>query len=555
MAKSSIVSAPYISTLTPWSSGITIPLNRPVVYLNSLYRCDETHTTGVTFDQSKFTALTGLPEAPNDGSQYARKNAAWTEIVVDVTEAPNDGKAYARKNAAWSEVVNNKITMNADGSVSIGDAVFVLENGKVTKTLPQTGTPAVFESASTEYTSVTMLDSSKAIVTYRDNGNSSYGTACVLSISGTVITAGAPVVFESASTSDISVTMLDSSKAIVTYRDNGNSNYGTACVLSISGSTITAGAPVVFESAITYYTSVTMLDSSKAIVTYTDNGNSNYGTACVLSVSGTVITAGAPVVFESAATNYISVTMLDSSKAIVTYQDNGNSSYGTACVLSISGTVITAGAPVVFESAATYYTSVAMLDSTKAIVTYMDNGNSNYGTACVLSISGSTITAGAPVVFERAITNYISVTMLDSSKAIVTYTDSGNSSYGTACILSISGTTITAGAPVVFESAITYYTSVTMLDSTKAIVTYQDNGNSNYGTACVLGAQSVDGIATSTATNAPVDVVFPGVVDGLSGLSTGKMYYVGPDGNKTINPTGFRLGKAISSTQLLLKIQ
>ena len=90
---------------------------------------------------------------------------------------------------------------------------------------------------------------------------------------------------------------------------------------------------MVFESASTAYISVAALDSSKAVVTYGDNGNSSYGTACVLSISGTTVTAGAPVVFEAATSDYISVTALDSSKAVVTYRDNGNSSYGTACVL------------------------------------------------------------------------------------------------------------------------------------------------------------------------------------------------------------------------------
>ena len=96
------------------------------------------------------------------------------------------------------------------------------------------------------------------------------------------------------------------------------------------------------------------------------------------------IQAGIPSVFESANTAFISVTALDSSKAVVTYQDIGYSNYGTACVLSISGTTVTAGAPVVFESASTAYISVAALDSSKAVVTYRDDGNSYYGTACVL---------------------------------------------------------------------------------------------------------------------------------------------------------------------------
>jgi len=148
------------------------------------------------------------------------------------------------------------------------------------------------------------------------------------------------------------------------------------------------------------------------------------------------IETGIPSVFESATTNHISVAVLDSSKAVVTYQDAGNYYYGTACVLSISGTTVTAGTPAVFESASAAYISVAVLDSSKAVVTYQDAGNYYYGTACVLSISGTTVTAGTPAVFESASTDYISVAALNSSKAVVTYRDAGNSSYGTACVLS-----------------------------------------------------------------------------------------------------------------------
>ena len=51
---------------------------------------------------------------------------------------------------------------------------------------------------------------------------------------------------------------------------------------------------------------------------------------------GTTLSAGAAKVFESASTDYVSVTMMDSTHAIVAYQDYGNSSYGTACCLSLS---------------------------------------------------------------------------------------------------------------------------------------------------------------------------------------------------------------------------
>jgi hypothetical protein len=346
------------------------------------------------------------------------------------------------------------------------------------------GVAEVFESATSSYIRVTMMDSTHAIVCYEDVGNSSYGTACCLSLSGTTITAGTPVIFESASSEYINVTMMDSTHAIVCYRDGGNSNYGTACCLSLSGTTITAGAAAVFESANSSYIGVTMMDSTHAIVCYIDNGNSSYGTARCLSLSGTTITAGTPVVFESSVSLYNSVTMMDSTHAIVCYTDGGNSYYGTACCLSLSETTITAGTPAVFESAQSTDISTCMMDSTHAIVCY--KGNSFYGTACCLSLSGTTITAGTPAVFESADTYVTSVTMLDSTHAVVCYTDNGNDNYGTACCLSLSGTTITAGTPAVFESAYSGYNSVTMMDSTHAIVCYQDNGNSSYGTACAL---------------------------------------------------------------------
>jgi hypothetical protein len=159
----------------------------------------------------------------------------------------------------------------------------------------------VFESASTSYISACVLDSSRFLVAYRDVGNSNYGTAIVLSISGTTITALSPAfVFESASTSYISACVLDSSRVLVAYRDGGNYDYGTAIVLSISGTTITApSSAFVFKSAATTYISACVLGSSRVLVAYTDGGNFGYGKAIVLSMSnndnlkyGIAITSG-----------------------------------------------------------------------------------------------------------------------------------------------------------------------------------------------------------------------------------------------------------------------
>lgn len=47
----------------------------------------------------------GIPEAPIDGEQYARKNATWEIVAVPsggIAEAPTDGKPYVRQNSAWA---------------------------------------------------------------------------------------------------------------------------------------------------------------------------------------------------------------------------------------------------------------------------------------------------------------------------------------------------------------------------------------------------------------------------------------------------------------------
>ena len=150
---------------------------------------------------------------------------------------------------------------------------------------------------------------------------------------------------------------------------------------------------------------------------------------------------------------------------------------------------ITYGAENVFNSAITSYISVAPLDSTHFVVAYQDTGNSSYGTAIVGLISGTTISSyGAENVFNSAVTNYISVAALDATHFVVAYKDDGGADYGCARVGLVSGTTISSyGGENVFNSGITVHISVAALDSTHFVVAYRDEswynrGHSNVGT-------------------------------------------------------------------------
>lgn len=48
----------------------------------------------------------GIPEAPNDGNLYGRKNEEWSQVTGTggIPEAPSDGSLYGRKDKSWEKV-------------------------------------------------------------------------------------------------------------------------------------------------------------------------------------------------------------------------------------------------------------------------------------------------------------------------------------------------------------------------------------------------------------------------------------------------------------------
>ncbi len=456
------------------------------------------------------------------------------------------------------------VVVNADGTVS------VVAGSSVTQAL---GTAVVFESANSNYISATYdANAQKVVIAYRDDANSDYGTAIVGTVSGTSISFGTAVVFESAQSNDISATYdSNAQKVVIAYVDGGNSSYGTAIVGTVSGTSISFGTAVVFESATSSFISATYdSNAQKVVIAYRDAGNSGYGTVIVGTVSGTSISFGTAVVFESASSEYISATYdANAQKVVIAYQDAGNSSFGTAIVGTVSGTSISFGTAVVFESAASVYIS-ATYDSNaeKVVIAYRDGGNSNYGTAIVGTVSGTSISFGTAVVFESASSGYISATYdANVQKVVIAYQDGGNFNYGTAIVGTVSGTSISFGTAVVFESATSdYISAIYDANAQKVVIAYRDGGNSSYGTSVVFQNAYVstnltatnyigisDAIYSDTAT-ATIQTV-GSVDDAQSSLTAGTAYYVQLDGTlaTTADTVSVLAGTALSATKLIIK--
>jgi len=465
----------------------------------------------------------------------------------------------------------------ASGALPSGDAVVVNSDGTVsvveeTNVSQGTGTPAVFENANSTNNSVTFdSNTNKVVVTYTDQGNSNYGTAVVGTVSGTNISFGTPVVFNSSGvTLNSAVFDTASNKVVIAYRLQ-TGGIGTAIVGTVSGAGISFGSSAVFENASSLFIQATFdSNSNKVVIAYNDAANSNYGTAIVGTVSSTSISFGSPVVFKTARCDSIGITFDSASnKIVITYQDWGNSYYGTAIVGTVSGTGISFGTATVFEAATTSYTSPTFDSSTgKVVIAYRDGGNSNYGTAIVGTVSGTGISFGTAVVFEAATTFYQAATFdSNTNKVVIAYRDDGNSSYGTAIAGTVSGTSITFESPSVFETAAVELTAVTFDSSaSKVVVAYTDGGNSNYGTAATFTPSSTStnltsenflGFAAHTYADTQSALVNSTcTVDrNQSSLTAGQTYYVQTDGSlgTTAADPSVVAGTAISSTEIIVK--
>jgi len=433
------------------------------------------------------------------------------------------------------------VELTAASAVASGYAVGFDDGGKVqsVRSAPADNTnpmsfpsPAVvYESTGAVYNGVTYDSSNnRVVVAYQDQGNSGYGTAVVGTITGTSVSFGTPVVFESGQTYNENATFdSTNNKVVIAYRDesNGGTNYTNAIVGTVSGSTISFGSPTVFDPGVPDFIACTFdTTNSKVCIAYQDYTNSLYGTAIVGTVSGTSITFGAAVVFRSAVTRNISACFdSTNSKVVIGYVDQANSSRGTAIVATISGTSISYGASVVFETGSTTYTSCAYdVANNRVVIFYTDTGNSSYGTAVVGTVSGTSISFGTPVVADSTACSYNSITFdSNNNKLIISY----SSGFGTAKVGTVSGTTIAFGSPAIFQStSITYLYSTYDSVNDRFIAVYADAANGNNGTAIVADAllstsynptinsyPNVLGIAQSTvASGSPCLVNLPGTL-------------------------------------------
>jgi len=282
------------------------------------------------------------------------------------------------------------------------------------------------------------------------------------------------------------------------------------------------------------------------------------------TVSGTSFSFDGPVTLTSTNVQDIrAIYNANAQKTVISYYNLSNSNYGEACVVSVSGSTLSYGTPVVFKAGnLNKVEPVSVTGTSKIIISYRDSDNSNYATAIVGEISGTSLSFGTASV-------YLSSFILDTgiawdsttSKVVFAVQNAGSSSVGQYIIGTLSGTTITVGSATTFNSSTTTNLNcVYNSNDSRVLISWLDNTNS-VGESAVLrnsatltNASSYIGVAAEAISNTATGsiTINGGINEGQSSLAIGTTYYVSDTGVLQTTNNGRKIGKAISATKLLV---
>lgn len=276
----------------------------------------------------------------------------------------------------------------------------------------------------------------KVVICYSPSVRSYFGTARVGTISGTSITLGTPTVFDSTYSDYTSATYDETAqKTVIAYRDAGGANYGKAVVGTVSGTSISFGTKVFLTSTNTqYFCGAYDAGIGKVVVAYYES----YFTFRVITISGTSISLGTAYVSSfrvygvGGGDKPAGITYDASSGSLVFAFNDLDTGGGSVAAGSASGTTVSFGAKTSFlangDAASVDISYHAAAE--KVVITYEDRATL-YGRIVTGSVSGSSITLDTPITINSTSSDYfMPVYDASNAKTVIFYRDDGSSDVG-----------------------------------------------------------------------------------------------------------------------------
>ena len=494
-----------------------------------------------------------LPAADGTNGQFLQTNGSG---ALGFASVPPSGTIEAIATGTLAD--GSTVVINTDGTVSVVAPVIT--------PVPSAGTSIQVSSSncvgmSAAYDSVNQ----KVVVAFADTSGP-FGRAVVGTVSGNAITFGGLGTFASLISVSATSCVYDpnTQRIVVAYKDDTN-GVGAAAVGTVSGTSITFGASTNFFSGVLGATMRAVYDAlaQRTVIAFID-GISGQGRVAVGAVSGTSITFGSTPTFSPGSANEVSAAYdANAQKVVITY----SAGTGVAIVGTTSATSMTFGTGVAFVTPGPNATSIAYDASALKVVIAYQAPTTSFGTAVVGTVSGTSISFGTPVVFQSsAIDNASTVYDSDVQKVVISY--NGTSNFGTAILGTVSGTSISFSTTVVFQSAAISLTSSASAYNTAAQRTVTAYRLTTGGTARAvvtsattstpnLTSENFIGFSSAAYTNGQTATIqlVGSVNTAQSGLTAGQSYFVLTDGTLSLtagSPSVFA-GTAVAANKIIVK--
>ena len=290
-----------------------------------------------------------------------------------------------------------------------------------------------------------------------------------------------------------------------------------------------------------------------------------------VSTTDNTATFGSSTTFESGNVDFVApVFHAAQGTVVITYADTSDSGKGKAVCGQVSGTTLSLGSIVEFNSGGNTQIIASAYDSANERIAtfYKDQGNSDAATAIVGIVTTTAISFGSEVVWSSLELNYSTAHFNSSAgNVILGYKNAtGGSTEYQKFTVSGMGVTTTGSAFELDSNYGNFIDSVYDSGNSRDVFFYRDNGNSNYGAAVAVQATSSStnlttenflGFSDAAYTNgqtATIQVV-GAVDDAQSGLTTARKHYVQSDGtlSLTADTPSVEAGIALSDTEILIR--
>jgi len=487
---------------------------------------------------------------------------------------------------------DRKVQAVASGALASGDTVIVNSDGTVSvvsgsSQTEAVGTPTVFETSSQSEieNQASAYDSANGRVIIAYKGSSAYGTAIVGTVSGTSISFGTAVVFNSNTTNYISIDYdSNTGKVLIAYLNNSN-NDGEAIVGTVSNTAISFGSASAFYTGGGQAQRIGCIYSSqdqKFGIFYGDSAGGSYppsGQRVVATISGTSVSFGSASTWYSTREVNLQKTCYDSTnnRFVTVFKAGTGISYTIAHSMSGTSFSTALGPTIIYDSSdTTEYSDIQQFaiahDSDTGANLWifrgaLDSGANDYQ-AKVIKISGGSFSIGSKTQIQTQVTTYNGITYDSTAqKFVLAYIspDQGAGVYYRTA--TVSGTTPTFSDAVEFETGEGRSgTSVTSLGNGTVVMSYVDDDNSDRGTSAVLQigylntkltSENFIGIASNGyASGQAATINAKGFVDdNQSSLTAGQSYFVQTNGDlgTTADDPSVFAGTAVSATKLIVK--